>query len=111
MSKVMVFDHPLIQHKVGMLRRKETNSKDFRDFVKEVGMLMGFEVTRDLPLEDVEIETPICKTVCKQLTGEDIAIVPILRAGLGFGRYVGSLSKCKGWTHRPLQRPRDTRAC
>ena len=84
MSKVMVFDHPLIQHKVGMLRRKETNSKDFRDFVKEVGMLMGFEVTRDLPLEDVEIETPICKTVCKQLTGEDIAIVPILRAGLGF---------------------------
>lgn len=84
MSKVMVFDHPLIQHKVGMLRRKETNSKEFRDLVKEVGMLMGFEVTRDLPLEDVEIETPICKTTCKQLKGQDLAIVPILRAGLGF---------------------------
>lgn len=83
-SKVMVFDHPLIQHKIAMLRMKETTSKDFRELVKEVGMLMGFEVTRNLPLKDVDIETPICKTSVKMLDGEDIAIVPILRAGLGF---------------------------
>lgn len=84
MSKVMVFDHPLIQHKIGLIRMKETTSKDFRELVREVGLLMGFEVTRNLPLKDVEIETPICKTTVKMLEGEDIAIVPILRAGLGF---------------------------
>lgn len=81
---VMVFDHPLIQHKIAMLRMKETNSKEFRDLVKEIGLLMGFEVTRNLPLKDVEIETPICQTTVKMLDGEDIAIIPILRAGLGF---------------------------
>ncbi|NLY86950.1 MAG: uracil phosphoribosyltransferase [Clostridiales bacterium] len=84
MGKVMVFDHPLIQHKVAMMRDKETTSKDFRVLAKEVALLMAFEVTRDLPTEEVEIETPMCKTKVKQLTGEDIAIVPILRAGLGF---------------------------
>ena len=84
MGKVLVFDHPLIQHKVTLMRRKETNNKEFRELAKEVVTLMGYEATRDLPLEDVEIETPICKTTQKMLTGEDIAIVPILRAGLGF---------------------------
>ena len=84
MAKVMVFDHPLIQHKVSLMRDVDTSSKQFRALAKEVAMLMAFEVTRDLPLEDVEIETPICKTTQKMLKGMDVAIVPILRAGLGF---------------------------
>ena len=84
MAKVMVFDHPLIQHKVSMMRDKNTTSKEFRDLAREVAMLMAFEVTRDLPTQDVEIETPICPTTVKMLRGLDVAIVPILRAGLGF---------------------------
>ena len=84
MGKVYVFDHPLIQHKVSLMRRTETNVKEFRELAKEVAMLMGFEATRQLPLEEVEIETPMCRTKVNMLRGEDIAIVPILRAGLGF---------------------------
>lgn len=83
-GKVYVFDHPLIQHKTALMRQKETNVKDFRELATEVAMLMGYEATRDLPLEEVEIETPMCKTKKKMLKGEDVAIVPILRAGLGF---------------------------
>lgn len=83
MGKVYVFDHPLIQHKTAMMREKTTSVKDFRDLVKEISMLMAYEVTRDLPLMDVEIETPVSKAVMKMLKGEDMAIVPILRAGLG----------------------------
>ena len=84
MSKVYVFDHPLIQHKVALMRKTETSTKDFRELTKEIAMLMGFEATRNLPLEEVEIETPMCSTKVNMLQGEDIAIVPILRAGLGF---------------------------
>ena len=84
MGKVHVFDHPLIQHKTALMRKTSTNVKEFRELAKEVAMLMGFEATRDLPLEEVEIETPMCKTRMNMLKGEDIAIVPILRAGLGF---------------------------
>jgi uracil phosphoribosyltransferase len=84
MGKVYVFDHPLIQHKVSLMRMKTTTVKEFRELATEVAMLMGFEATRDLPLEEVEIETPICKTKTKMLKGEDVAIVPILRAELGF---------------------------
>ncbi len=84
MGKVYVFDHPLIQHKVAMMRDKDTNVKDFRELAKEVAMLMGYEATRDLPLREVEIETPMEKTKVNVLKGEDIVIVPILRAGLGF---------------------------
>lgn len=84
MGKAYIFDHPLIQHKVSLMRKKETNTKEFRELAKEVAMLMGFEMTRDLPLEEVEIETPMCKTKVNMLKGEDIAIIPILRAGLGF---------------------------
>ena len=80
----MVFDHPLIQHKVSIMRDKDTTSKEFRELAKEVALLMAFEVTRDLPVEQVDIETPICKTKVNMLAGPDIAIVPILRAGLGF---------------------------
>ena len=84
MCKVYVFDHPLIQHKTALMRRTDTTVKEFRELAKEVAMLMGFEATRNLPLKEVEIETPICKTKMNMLDGEDIAIVPILRAGLGF---------------------------
>ena len=84
MSKVYVFDHPLIQHKVSMMRDKNTTTRDFRQLAQGVVTLMTFEATRDLPLKDVEIETPICKGTFKMLAGEDIAVVPILRAGLGF---------------------------
>ncbi len=83
MGNVYVFDHPLIQHKLAMLRDKDTSTKDFRELVKEISMLMTFEATRNLPLKEVEIETPICKAKMFMLKGEDIAIVPILRAGLG----------------------------
>jgi uracil phosphoribosyltransferase len=84
MSKVYVFDHPLIQPKVTMMRDQNTTTRDFRQLAQEVVTLMTFEATRDLPLKDVEIETPICKGKFKMLAGEDIAVVPILRAGLGF---------------------------
>lgn len=83
MGKVFIFDHPLIQHKVAKIRDKDTTTKDFRQIVKEIAMLMTFESTRDLPLNEVEIETPICKTKVNVLKGEDVAVVPILRAGLG----------------------------
>ena len=84
MAKIMVFDHPLIQHKVAMMRDKNTSSKEFRDLAREVAMLMAYEVTRDLPTKYFDIETPICPTTVKMLAGMDVAIVPILRAGLGF---------------------------
>jgi len=83
MSKVTQITHPLIQHKLAYIRDKNTGSKDFRDLVQEVAMLMAYEVTRDIQLEEVEIETPICTTKCMVLAGKKMAIVPILRAGLG----------------------------
>lgn len=83
MSKVVIMNHPLIQHKIGLIRRKETGTKDFRQAISEIAMLICYEATRDLQLGDVEIETPICKTVVKELKGKKMAVVPILRAGLG----------------------------
>ena len=83
MAKVVVMDHPLIQHKIGFIRRQETGTKDFRQTIGEIAMLICYEATRDLKLDDVEITTPICKTTVKELKGKKMAIVPILRAGLG----------------------------
>lgn len=83
MSKVVIFDHPLIQHKLTIMRNKYTSSKDFRELVSEIAMLMTYEITRDLPLKDVEVDTPICTTKAKKLAGKKLAVVPILRAGLG----------------------------
>ena len=83
MSQIHVIDHPIIQHKLTIMRKKETGSKDFRGLLKEISLLMGYEVTRDLPLDDIEIETPICKTMAKKISGRKLAIVPILRAGIG----------------------------
>ncbi len=83
MSTVHVFEHPLIQHKLSILRDKNTGVKEFREMINEISMLMCFEVTRDLPVEDVEVETPVAVAHCKRLSGKKLAIVPILRAGLG----------------------------
>ena len=83
MSTFHLVDHPLIQHKLTIMRRKNTPSKDFRELLDEISMLMGYEITRNLPLEDIEIETPICKTKAHRIAGKKLAIVPILRAGLG----------------------------
>lgn len=83
MKNVKIFDHPLIQHKTTILRQTTTTNKEFRELVEEITMLMCYEALRDLPLKDVDIETPICKTTQKMLDGEKLAIVPILRAGLG----------------------------
>ena len=83
MGKTFIMDHPLIQHKIGIIRRKETGTKDFRQLISEIAMLITYEATRNLELADQEIETPICKTTVKELGGKKLAIVPILRAGLG----------------------------
>ncbi len=83
MDKVFVFDHPLIQHKISLMRDKNTSTKEFRELVSEVAMLMAYEVTRDLPLKEVKVETPIGMATTKVLAGKKMALVPILRAGLG----------------------------
>ena len=83
MSKVVVFDHPLIQHKLSIMRDKNTGCKEFRELLDEIAMLMVYEVTRDLPTEEVEVETPICTAKTRMLAGKPIGIIPILRAGLG----------------------------
>ncbi len=83
MSKVFIMDHPLIQHKVSRLRCTDTGSKEFRELVREIAQLMCYEATRDLPLEDFELETPVAKTIGKRIAGKNLSIVPILRAGLG----------------------------
>ena len=82
-GKLHVVDHPLVAHKLTILRDKDTSTKDFRDLVSEIGMLLTYEATRDLPLTQREVETPICKTVAPTLKGKKFAVVPILRAGLG----------------------------
>ena len=83
MSTLHIIDHPLIQHKLTIMRKKDTSTKDFRELLKEISCLMGYEITRDLPLDDVEIETPLEKMIAKEVSGKKLAIVPILRAGLG----------------------------
>jgi uracil phosphoribosyltransferase len=83
MQNVFIFDHPLIQHKVSLLRDKNTSSKEFRELVSEISVLMGYEVTRDIPLKEVELETPVGIARTKVISGKKLAVVPILRAGLG----------------------------
>jgi uracil phosphoribosyltransferase len=83
LSKVYVLDHPLIQHKITLIRAEDTGSKDFRELVEEVAMLMAYEVTRDFPLEEVEVKTPLTTCKSKMLAGRKVGIIPILRAGLG----------------------------
>lgn len=83
MSKTVVMTHPLIQHKIGVIRRTDTGARDFRAMIGEIASLITYEATKDLKLKDVEIETPICKTTVKELAGKKMAVIPILRAGLG----------------------------
>ena len=82
MGKVYIFDHPLIQHKLSLMRDVRTGAKEFRELLEEISMLMVYEVTRDLPTKEVEIETPLCKTTARHLSGKKVGIVPILRAGM-----------------------------
>ena len=108
MSKVVVMDHPLIQHKIGIIRRTDTGSKDFRTLIGEIAMLECYEATRGLALADVEIETPICKTTVKELKGKKLAVVPILRAGLGMVDGVLSLIPSAKVGHIGMYRDPET---
>lgn len=108
MSKVHVFDHPLIQHKLSYIRDARTGTKEFRELVDEVGMLMAYEVTRDVELQDVEIQTPVTKMTAKRLAGKKLAIVPILRAGLGMTDGVLSLVPAARVGHIGLYRDPET---
>jgi len=108
MAKTVVMNHPLIQHKIGYIRRIETGTKDFRQTISEIAMLICYEATRDLQLTEVEIETPICKTVAKELKGKKMAIVPILRAGLGMVDGMLSLIPAAKIGHIGLYRDPET---
>ncbi len=108
MSVVHIIDHPMIQHKLTIMRDKETGSKDFRQLLEEISLLMGYEVTRDLPLEDVEIETPLCKMTSKKVSGRKLAIVPILRAGMGMVRGLTTLVPVAKVGHIGLYRNEKT---
>jgi uracil phosphoribosyltransferase len=107
-DNVLVFDHPLIQHKVSLLRDKNTTSKEFRELVSEISMLMGFEVTRDIPLKEVEIETPVAMARTNVIAGKKLAFVPILRAGLGMVEGMLSLIPMARVGHIGLYRDPET---
>lgn len=108
MSQLHIVDHPLITHKLSIMRNKKTGSKDFRELLNEISMLMGYEITRDLPLEDITIETPVCKTKAKMVSGKKIAIVPILRAGIGMVDGILSLVPVAKVGHIGLYRDPET---
>ncbi len=108
MSKVVVMNHPLIAHKIGIIRRKETGTREFRDMVSEIGALITYEATKDLKLQDVEIETPICKTTVKELAGKKLAVIPILRAGLGMVEGVLTMIPSAKVGHIGLYRNEET---
>ncbi len=108
MSEFHLIDHPLIIHKLSIMRNKKTGSKDFRELLNEIAMLMGYELTRDLPLEDVTIETPITKMTAKMMSGRKLAIVPILRAGLGMVDGIVSLVPVAKVGHIGLYRDPET---
>ncbi len=108
MSKVVEVNHPLVLHKLAYLRNKNTGAKAFRDLVSEISTFLAYEVTRDLEMEDVEIETPISKTTCKMIAGKKLAIVPILRAGLGMVDGMLSLIPAAKVGHIGLYRDEET---
>lgn len=108
MSKVQVMDHPLIQHKMSYIREEKTSTKEFRELVDEVGTLMAYEVTRDLSLEDVEVDTPVERTIAKRLSGKKLGIVPILRAGLGMQEGILKLIPSARVGHIGLYRDPET---
>ena len=108
MSKVTEINHPLILHKLSILRSEKTGSKEFRKLVEEISMLMAYEVTRDLSMEEVEVKTPICTTKCKVLAGKKMAVVPILRAGLGMVDGVVNIIPAAKIGHIGLYRDEET---
>ena len=108
MANITIFDHPLIQHKIAVLRNEATGSKEFRELVKEITMHMCYESLRDLPLKDVTVKTPITETVCKMVDGPKFAIVPILRAGLGMVDGVTSIVPAARIGHIGLYRDEET---
>jgi uracil phosphoribosyltransferase len=108
MSQVHVIDHPMVQHKLTIMRDKETGSKDFRQLLEEISLLMGYEITRDIPLENKEIETPICKMTAKKVRGRKLAIVPILRAGMGMVKGLQTLVPVAKVGHIGLYRNETT---
>ena len=108
MSTLHIVDHPLITHKLSIMRNKRTGSKDFRELLNEIAMLMGYELTRDLPLEDIAIETPVTKMTAKTISGKKLAIVPILRAGLGMVDGLQSLVPVAKVGHIGLYRDPET---
>ena len=108
MAKVYVFDHPLIQHKLTYIRETQTGTKEFRELVDEVATLMAFEITRDMPLEEIEIETPVAKTKSNVLSGKKLGIVPILRAGIGMVDGVLKLIPAAKVGHIGLYRDEET---
>ena len=108
MSTLHVMDHPLIQHKVSLMRDRETGTKDFRELLEEISMLMAYEVTRDLPLKEVEIETPVCRAKTKVISGKKLAVVPILRAGLGMVDGIMNLVPAAKVGHIGLYRDPET---
>ena len=108
MSTLHVVDHPLVTHKLSIMREVETGSKDFRELLSEISMLMGYELTRDFPLEDVEIQTPVAPMIAKKIKGKKVAIIPILRAGLGMVDGLLSLIPAAKVGHIGLYRDPDT---
>lgn len=108
MGKLIIMDHPLIQHKISLIRDKKTGTRDFRDLVDEIAMLMAYEVTRDLPLKEVEIETPVANAKTKVISGKTIGIIPILRAGLGMVNGILSLVPAAKVGHIGLYRDPET---
>ena len=108
MSRLHIIDHPMIQHKLTIMRDRTTGSKDFRELLREISLLMGYEVTRDLPLEDVEIETPLCRMTAHKVSGRKLAIVPILRAGLGMVEGLRTLVPVAKVGHIGLYRDENT---
>ena len=108
MSTLHIIDHPMIQHKLTIMRKSSTGTKDFKELLSEIALLMGYEVTRDFPLEDIEIETPLQKIIGKQISGKKVAVVPILRAGLGMVDGLLTLIPVAKVGHIGLYRDEDT---
>ena len=108
MSTLHIIDHPMIQHKLTIMRKSSTGTKDFKELLSEIALLMGYEVTRDFPLEDIEIETPLQKMIGKQISGKKVAVVPILRAGLGMVDGLLTLIPVAKVGHIGLYRDEDT---
>lgn len=107
-EQVVIVDHPMVQHKLSILRDKDTSSKKFRELIREIALFEGYEATREMPLAEIEIETPICKMTCSKISGKKLAVVPILRAGLGMVEGVLDLMPAARVGHLGMYRDEET---